>query len=446
MKEKNQNRNIIFAIIGIVILAVIIGILIVVNKGSNYERYLGQNEYEKAFEVAKNDEEKRIVLAHNAIAYLVTNYVKQGDSDVVSVRDAWYDDDRNIVLDCKSTMLSASIKYNDFYYAYYAYNKTNNDYSLVCIATGKVPFDKSQISLADEYKVNGANISNATKELANEVLKAKLPEKLESIMNSNNRIIQINTSFGTGLNNNEKVSLIKIDESNDNKNSIQKKSSDSSNSNIDNKSWQGVLNSQELKKLTTDYINNTSHLYFEVIPNYVEIGNYISYLKDNVKEDNQVLIKLQDEYNKIQFDKKSKLENDIFCCYASNINSKEFDITNIKINDLWKFGYDVDVENINSERGFIFNGDYTHRDENYSNKLAVFKFFMPNYKDSSGIFTLSNSAYKGFNSDEKGTLEYKNLNYEKIDKEIFTTIYANNKEFFDFWKEFDSIVSSWKEN
>ena len=243
-------------------------------------------------------------------------------------------------------------------------------------------------------------------------------------MNSNNRIIQINTSFGTGLNNNEKVSLIKIDESNDNKNSIQKKSSDSSNSNIDNKSWQGVLNSQELKKLTTDYINNTSHLYFEVITNYVEIGNYISYLKDNVKEDNQVLIKLQDEYNKIQFDKKSKLENDIFCCYASNINSKEFDITNIKINDLWKFGYDVDVENINSERGFIFNGDYTHRDENYSNKLAVFKFFMPNYKDSSGIFTLSNSAYKGFNSDVKGTLEYENLNYEKIDKEIFTTIYA----------------------
>lgn len=184
-EKKNLNFKIIIPIVAAVIVAIVGIILLVTNKG--IWEYIDKGEFEQAYEQAKNEEEKSSVIKANAIAYVTALTMNNSDiytstSYIFVIKDAWYDNDKNIVL-----YIRDGIKEKEFY-LYYGYNENKKDYDFVCKSDHPITIEN--ITLADSYTIGIKNsgYSTAVQNYAITILKQKLPDKLARIMTNENRI------------------------------------------------------------------------------------------------------------------------------------------------------------------------------------------------------------------------------------------------------------------
>ena len=180
-EKKKLNLKIIIPIVAAIVIVAVVGIVLLVNYSNNrIWNYIDKGEFEQAYKVAKNNEQKNSVIKANAIAYvasLTTDYldVNMENSDL-TIKDAWYDKDKNIVLHIRNFVKDTEI------YVYYAYSESNKNYDMVCLFTQPITIDS--IILEDKYTsgIKNSSTSKAVQEIAIATLKQKLPEKLKGIM------------------------------------------------------------------------------------------------------------------------------------------------------------------------------------------------------------------------------------------------------------------------
>jgi len=194
-EKKKINLKILIPIVVVVIIAIVGTILLVTNKG--IWDHIDKGEFEQAYKKAEKEEEKNSVIKANAIAY-VTSLIMNDDDIYTSmsylfiIKDAWYDDDKNIVLHIRD-----GIKEKEFY-LYYAYVESKNDYNFVCKSDD--PISIENITLADSYTggIKNSGYSVAIQNYTINILKQNLPDKLAGIMKNENRITR-ETNIGNYL-------------------------------------------------------------------------------------------------------------------------------------------------------------------------------------------------------------------------------------------------------
>lgn len=171
----------------IVIVAIISGIVFYKNSdlSKDYYYFLQDGEYQKAYEKAKNDNEKQEIIKQNAVEY-VCKLAFNGNTILTSgskLENAWYDSEKNIVI-----YLSNEDYTNGNAYLYFAFNQENKDYDFVCIS--KKPISIDNITLSDTYTagIKNSGYENAIQKIAIDTLKKNLPDKLSKIMTSENEI------------------------------------------------------------------------------------------------------------------------------------------------------------------------------------------------------------------------------------------------------------------
>ena len=186
MEQEKKKINLKIIIPIVVVIVAIVGIIsIVTNKG--IWDYIDKGEFEQAYEQAKNEEERNSVIKANAIAYVTALTMNNSDiytsvSYIFVIKDAWYDNDKNIVL-----YIRDGIKEEEFY-LYYGYNESKKDYDFVCKSDHPITIEN--ITLADSYTngIKNSGYSTAVQEYTITILKQKLPDKLAGIMTKENRI------------------------------------------------------------------------------------------------------------------------------------------------------------------------------------------------------------------------------------------------------------------
>lgn len=190
MEEKKKKLNLKIVIPVVIAILVIVAVIFILSMTTkvfwSYRDYINNGEFEKAYTKAKNEEEKEIVIKTNAIAYVSLLAVNTGDNKDITTYstliDAWYDNNKNIVV-CLRSMLSSSN-----HYLYFAYSESKKDYDFVCISKDPITIDN--ITLADSYTngVKNSSYSSAIQEIAINTMKQKLPDKLSSIMTNENKV------------------------------------------------------------------------------------------------------------------------------------------------------------------------------------------------------------------------------------------------------------------
>lgn len=190
-----KKRKLVLKIVIPIVLVLVVGIIVAVvvyknsdsDSSEDYYYFLQDGYYEKAYEKAENDEEKQEIIKQNAVEY-VCSLVFTKNTQLKSVMDdtklanAWYDDDKNIVI-----LFADRTNESDKIYLYYSFSQESQDYDFVCASKDPITIDN--ISLADTYtnKIKNSDYKDFAS-YALYTLKSKLPEKLENIMAEKNKL------------------------------------------------------------------------------------------------------------------------------------------------------------------------------------------------------------------------------------------------------------------
>lgn len=206
-KKNNKKLIIIIAIVFIVIVAIISGIVFYKNSdlSKDYYYFLQDGEYQKAYEKAKNENEKQEIIKQNAVEY-VCKLAFNGNTILTSgskLENAWYDNEKNIVI-----YLSNEDYTNGSAYLYFSFNQKNKDYDFICISKKTISIDN--ITLSDTYTtgIKNSGYEKAIQKIAIDTLKKNLPDKLSKIMTKENEIGRRNRANIQG-----KITLIQLNDS-----------------------------------------------------------------------------------------------------------------------------------------------------------------------------------------------------------------------------------------
>ena len=192
MEEKKKVN---FKIIIPIVIAITIVIVAVVGKiiysnsdmSKDYYYFLQSGDYEKAYEKAKNDNEKQEIIQQNVVAYACRLAFNGNVSLAIGskLENAWYDKDKNIVLYLTNEDYSSS---HNKVYIYMTYKEDTQDYECVCVS--RSPVSKDNISLTDKYSSTATNSTYAS--IGNEIIRQGMASKMNEIMATEN-VIQSRT-------------------------------------------------------------------------------------------------------------------------------------------------------------------------------------------------------------------------------------------------------------
>lgn len=187
-KKKKINLKILVPIIAIVI--IIVGGIIFYNNSEiskDYYYFLQDGYYQKAYEKAKNDEEKNEIIQQNAIAYTCKKIFSTNYSLTLGTKleNAWYDKNKNIVLYLSNSDYPNTS--NKVYVLFY-YKEKEEDYEWVCLS--KSPIFEQNISLSENYSSKAENAKYAA--IGNSFFKQTFAKEMNEMMNKENEM-QIRT-------------------------------------------------------------------------------------------------------------------------------------------------------------------------------------------------------------------------------------------------------------
>lgn len=184
--EKEKKKFNLKVIIPIVITIIVILGGFIFYKTSDLSKdfyyFLQDGEYEKAYEKAKNDNEKQEIIQQNAVAYVCKLAFQNNVSLSVGTKleNAWYDTDKRIVL----YLSNEDYNTNNELYLYFTYKEEIKDYEWVC--GSKAPILEENITLSKDYSSTATNSKYAN--IGNSFLKQSAVNKMNEIMTSKNQI------------------------------------------------------------------------------------------------------------------------------------------------------------------------------------------------------------------------------------------------------------------
>ena len=184
--EKNK-KNLIIAVISIIVIAlIVVGLIFVVNMNKNYDYYLSKGQYQEAMKKASSDEEKNKVIHQNSIDYIFRKVLKDDTAELLMeqfyLKEAWCDENNNLVLGLKDS------KGDNIVYMYYRYDKDEKEYIQNASAANQVNEQTVTVGsdIENSMMENAANESFAQLGIA--FLRQTMAKTMQEIMKDENKV------------------------------------------------------------------------------------------------------------------------------------------------------------------------------------------------------------------------------------------------------------------